>query len=266
MDALYNISKRKITRVNTHFKRFLIDKINWKNQLIAIKGARGVGKTTLLLQYIKLYLPKDDTVLYVSMDELFFMEHSLIELAEIFVQNGGKHLFLDEVHKYPNWSREIKLIYDRYAELQVVFTSSSILEIYKAESDLSRRAIPYILPEMSLREFIALESNIILPSYTLDELLKNHQDITSTILDKIKPLQHYNKYIKYGAYPYFKQGIEEYHQRLIQTINLIIEVDIMAVENISFLQITKIKKLLFAIATSVPFTPNISKLAAKVEL
>ncbi len=266
MDALYNISKSKITRINTHFNRFLIDNINWKNQLIAIKGARGVGKTTLLLQYIKLHLPKNDTVLYVSMDELFFMKHSLIGLAEIFVQNGGKHLFLDEVHKYPNWSREIKLIYDRYAELQVVFTSSSVLEIYKAESDLSRRAISYILPEMSLREFIALESNIVLPSYTLDELLKNHQDITSTILDEIKPLQHYNKYIKYGAYPYFKQGIDEYHQILIQTINLIIEVDIMAVENISFLQITKIKKLLFAIATSVPFTPNISKLAAKVEL
>jgi predicted AAA+ superfamily ATPase len=266
MNSLFNKSRAKIERIKTNFTRFLLTKINWGNQLIVIKGARGVGKTTLLLQYIKLNLPKDNTVLYISMDELFFIENNLVELAEEFTQNGGKHLFLDEVHKYPNWSREIKLIYDNYPDLQVVFTSSSILEIYKSESDLSRRAVSYTLPEMSMREFIELEAKIVLPSYRLDNILENHVAIASKILKKIKPILIFNKYNQYGAYPYFIQDIAEYQQKLINTINLIIEVDILAVENINFQQVTKIKKLLFAIATSVPFTPNISKIAEKVHI
>lgn len=264
MEKLFNISRSKIERTSLEFIRFLLQKINWSNQLISIKGARGVGKTTLLLQYIKLNLPKDDTVLYVSMDDLFFTDNNLIDLANEFVQNGGKYLFLDEVHKYQNWSREIKLIFDNFPELQLVFTSSSILEIYKSESDLSRRAVSYILPEMSFREYIELEKKIEFPTYSLDSILENHIEIAATIHQKIKPIKLFNLYNIYGAYPYFVQGIEDYQQKLINTINLIIEVDILAVKNIDFQQIIKIKKLLFAIATSVPFTPNISKIAEKV--
>lgn len=264
MKKLFSVSRSKIERTPTVFKRFLFKAINWNNQLISIKGARGVGKTTLLLQHIKLNLPKDDTVLYVSMDDLFFTDTNLIDLANDFVINGGKHLFLDEVHKYKNWSREIKLIYDNFLELQLVFTSSSILEIYQSESDLSRRAVSYMLPEMSLREYVELETKIKFPSYSLDEILKNHIQIATTIHQKIKPILMYNQYNKFGAYPYFIQGTEDYQQKLINTINLIIEVDILAVKNIDFNQIVKIKKLLFAIATSVPFTPNISKIAEKV--
>ena len=266
MEVLFNKSRINIERVTTNFKRFLHLNINWKNQLIAIKGARGVGKTTLLLQHIKLNLPKDETVLYISMDELFFTENSLISLAEKFTQNGGRHLFLDEVHKYPNWSREIKLIYDNHPELQVVFTSSSILEIYKSESDLSRRVVSYTLPEMSIREFVELKDGIKLPSFGLEDILQNHIKIASQISKKIKPLPIFNQYIKYGVYPYFMQGLDEYPQKLLNTINLIIEIDILAVENIDFQQITKIKKLLFAIATSVPFTPNVSKMATKIQI
>lgn len=266
MNDLFNISRIKINNTDTKFKRFLINEINWKNQLIAIKGARGTGKTTLILQYIKLNLPFSDETLYVSMDELFFTKNNLIGLATKFVQNGGKYLFLDEVHKYPNWSREIKLIYDTFPKLKVVFTSSSILEIFKSESDLSRRAVSYTLPEMSLREFIELETGIVLPSFTIDEIVLNHIQITSTILKEIQPIKYFNLYNKYGAYPFYKEGKEEYNQKLLQTINLIIEVDILAVENISFQQIIKLKKLLFAISSSVPFTPNIKKLAAKINL
>ncbi len=266
MVSLFNKSRTKIERTKTNFKRFLLSKINWDNQLIAIKGARGVGKTTLLLQHIKLNLPKDNSVLYISMDELFFTENNLIELAEEFSQNDGKYLFLDEVHKYPNWSREIKLIYDNHPDLKVVFTSSSILEIYKSESDLSRRVVSYTLPEMSIREFIELENSIKLPIYSLENILKNHVEIASEINQKIKPILTFNTYNQYGAYPYFTQGITEYQQKLINTINLIIEVDILAVENIDFQQVTKIKKLLFAIATSVPFIPNISKIAEKINI
>jgi len=266
MHSLLSKSRKKIERVSTDFTRFLLHKINWGNQLIAIKGARGVGKTTMLLQYIKQSLPKDDSVLYVSMDELFFMDSNLTQLADDFEKNGGIYLFLDEVHKYPNWSRELKLIYDNHPDLKVVFTSSSILEIYKAESDLSRRAVSYTLPELSMREFIELDQGIVLPTVQLEDILSKHIEISSTIIKKIKPIQTYNNYNRYGAYPYFKQGVEEFQQKLINTINLIIEVDMLAVENIDFVQITKIKKLLFAIATSVPFTPNVSKIAEKVNL
>ncbi len=264
MERLFLRSVAKIDRVNTYFTRFLLHKINWDNRLIAIKGARGSGKTTLLLQYIKLHLPLNESVLYISMDELFFIKNNLFELAEDFVLNGGRHLFLDEVHKYPNWSREIKLIYDSFPELKVVFTSSSILEIYKAEADLSRRAVGYILPEMSLREFIALDAGVNLPSYALQDILSNHIEYSGTILSRIKPISAFKRYNAYGAYPYFKLGKDEYEQKLINTINLIIEVDVLAVSNIDFQQVAKIKKLLFAIATSVPFTPNISKIAEKV--
>ena len=259
-------SRKKVERVSLKFSRIGIVNINWNNQLIVIKGARGTGKTTMLLQHIKKNHPKDNSVLYVSMDELFFMETNLVDLAENFEKIGGKYLFLDEVHKYPNWSREIKLIYDNQPELNVVFTSSSILEIYKAESDLSRRAISYTLPELSLREFIELHQEIVLPTFTLDEVLTNHIELTSVVLNKLKPLQAFNDYNEFGVYPYFKQGVYEYQQKLINTINLIIEIDMLAVENIDFIQITKIKKLLFAIATSVPFTPNITKIAEKVNL
>lgn len=266
MEQLFLKSIAKVERTETTFRRFLFEKINWNNQLVAIKGARGAGKTTLILQYIKLNLPLDESVLYISMDELFFIKSNLVELAEEFIQNGGKYLFLDEVHKYPNWSREIKLIYDNHPDLKVVFTSSSILEIYKAESDLSRRAVSYTLPEMSLREFIELDTGIKFPSYTLTDVLSSHVEYSSTIMREVKPIPIFKKYNIYGAYPYFKQGKEEYEQKLINTINLIIEVDILAVNNIDFQQITKIKKLLFAIATSVPFTPNISKMAEKIGL
>jgi len=266
MEQLILTSISKVQKVKTDFSRFLMDEIKWKNRLIAIMGARGSGKTTLILQYIKQNLHHPEEVLYVSMDELFFQENNLVELAHKFSLNGGKSLFLDEVHKYPNWSREIKLIYDNHPDLQVVFTSSSILEIYKSESDLSRRVVSYTLPEMSLREFLELSRDVKIPSYTLDEILTHHLEIVTQIIEKVKPIQVFHQYNEYGAYPYFNEGIEEYHQKLINTINLVIEVDILAVENIDFNQVTKIKKLLYAIATSVPFTPNVSKLAQRIQI
>ncbi len=266
MEQLIYSSISNIQRVKTGFLRFLIDKINWDNRLIAIMGARGTGKTTLILQYIKQKLHDLEEVLYVSMDELFFQENNLIDLAKKFSLNGGKYLFLDEVHKYPSWSREIKLIYDNHPDLKVVFTSSSILEIYKSESDLSRRAVSYLLPEMSLREFLELSINLRFPSYTLDEILANHLELSTQIVEKVKPVPAFTKYNKYGAYPFFNEGIEEFQQKLINIINLVIEVDILAVENMDFNQVTKIKKLLYAIATSVPFTPNISKLAERIQI
>lgn len=261
MDALLLRSQAKVQAVSLQFQRYLLKKINWENRLIAIKGARGSGKTTLLLQYMATTLPKDGSALYVAMDDLFFTDSKMLSLAEDFARAGGTHLLLDEVHKYPNWSREIKLIYDNLPELQVIFTSSSILEIYAAESDLSRRAITYDLKELSLREFIALEKQIILPELSLSDILTNHVEIARDINKDIKPVLLFNQYVRYGAYPYFSEDKETYLQRLLQTVNLIIDIDLNAVEYMSYEMLVKIKKLLRTIASSVPFTPNISKLS-----
>lgn len=263
MENLLLEFQQKINRTSLDFQRYLIKEIDWNNQLIAIKGARGSGKTTLLLQYAKQHLNLK-TSLFVSLDHLFFVENTLIDLAKDFSKMGGSHLLLDEVHKYPNWSRELKLIYDDVPDLKVIFTSSSMLEIYKSESDLSRRAVSYDLKEMSFREFIVFETGLVLKSHTLEDLLENHTEISNSILQHIKPIPLFIKYLEFGAYPYYKENSKLYHQKLINTINLIIEIDINAVDHISYDLIIKLKKLLFAIATSAPFTPNITKLSERI--
>lgn len=208
---------------------------------------------------------KEYTPLYVSLDNLYFLDNTLVSLAKEFVLQGGTHLFLDEVHKYPQWSRELKLIYDQFPKLKTVFTSSSMLEIYKGESDLSRRAVNYNLKELSFREFILFEKGYKLPKLALSELLENHGEMAKTIKKDLKnPVKDFKNYLNYGCYPYFLQGQNGYLQKLVRTISLIIEVDVNAIENIPYSNSIKIKKLLVAIAQSVPFTPNISKLSERL--
>lgn len=263
MEDLLLEFQAKVARIPLSIQRYLVHEIDLNNRLIAVKGARGVGKTTLLLQLAKLHLPLNAT-LYVSLDHVYFFENRLYDLAKQFSQFGGTHLLLDEVHKYPNWSREIKLIYDDFPELNVVFTSSSMLEIYKSESDLSRRAITYNLKELSFREFIAFETQKTFPVRSLSEILENHTAIATALLDEIKPLPLFEKYLKIGAYPYYKEHEGFYLQKLQNTINLIIEIDVNAVENLNYDTLVKLKKLLVSVASSAPFTPNITKLSEKI--
>lgn len=264
MEELIFLQEQLLKSIHTK-ERYLFNDINWDNRLIAIKGARGSGKTTLLLQRIRFKLPKDTSPLYVSLDNLYFLENTLIDLAKEFVLQGGTHLFLDEVHKYPQWSRELKLIYDQLPTLKTVFTSSSMLEIYKGESDLSRRSVNYHLKELSFREFIYFTKGYTLPIVTLEELLKDHKEIARTVIQDLQsPVKDFKEYLQYGCYPYYMEGRKEYPSKLIQTINLIIEVDVNAVENISYSDSRKIKKLLLAIAQSAPFTPNVSKLSERL--
>ncbi len=264
MEKLFNNSVKKIENVNLNFKRFLIDKINWNRRLIGIKGARGTGKTTMLLQYIKENLGFSDEVLYVSLDNIYFSEYKLVDLADSFAKTGGKYLFLDEVHKYPNWSREIKNIYDDYPELKIVFTGSSILEIDKSEADLSRRAVIYQLPVLSLREYISIKQAIKTNVYSLPEILENHKEIASEINKKIKPVKEFNNYKINGAYPFFMEAESEYSDHLERIINLILETDLPAVSSIDYSSVINLKKLLSVISESVPFKPNISKLSIKI--
>lgn len=264
MEKLFKLQEILLDNTSS-YRRYLSEKINWSNRLIAIKGARGSGKTTILLQQIKFNLLKEDIALYTSLDNLYFLENTLVDLAEDFVLQGGTHLFLDEVHKYPNWSREIKLIYDQFSKLKTVFTSSSMLEIYKGESDLSRRAVSYFLKELSFREFLYFDKKMTLPTYTLEEILKNHKEIAREIVTVLPtPIKEFKNYLEYGNYPYFLENKESYLFKLTQTVQLILELDLSAIENISYDDSRKIKKLLVAIAQSVPFTPNISKLSDRL--
>lgn len=263
MESLIIEFQEKVNKTSVAIQRYLISNIDISNRLIAIKGARGSGKTTLLLQLAKLNLPLNSS-LYVSLDHIYFFDNKLYDLAKQFSQFGGTHLLLDEVHKYPNWSREIKLIYDNFPDLNIIFTSSSMLEIYKAESDLSRRAISYNLKELSFREFIIFETKKVFPSYSFLTILEQHQSISSKISKEIKPLALFDKYLKIGAYPYYKENEKLYIQKLQNTINLIIEVDINAVEDLQYNTLVKLKKLLITVASSAPFTPNISKLSEYV--
>lgn len=263
MENLLFEFQTKVAHISLDIQRYLVHEIDLKNRLIAIKGARGTGKTTALLQIAKLHLPLKST-LYVSLDHIYFYEHKLYNLAKQFSLFGGTHLLLDEVHKYPNWSREIKLIYDNFPELAIIFTSSSMLEIYKSEADLSRRAVSYHLKELSFREFIQFETSQKLAPYSFPDILKNHNEIASQLSTKIKPLPLFEKYLKIGAYPYYKENENAYIQKLQNTINLIIEIDINAVEDVQYDTLVKLKKLLITIASSAPFTPNITKLSEKI--
>lgn len=263
MESLLLEFQSKISRISADIQRYLVYQIDLNNRLIAIKGARGSGKTTLLLQLARLHLPIEST-LYVSLDHIYFFDNKLYELAKQFSQFGGTHLLLDEVHKYPNWSREIKLIYDNFPELSVIFTSSSMLEIYKSESDLSRRAVTYYLKELSFREFVLFETKKAFRTYSLVNILEDHNRIANQIMAEIKPLPLFEKYLRIGVYPYYQENESLYIQKLQNTINLIIEIDINAVEDLQYETLVKLKKLLITIASSVPFTPNITKLSEKI--
>lgn len=266
MEKLISESLERINAIDLRFKRYLFYRINWNNRLIALKGSRGTGKTTLLLQYIKQNLTLDHTVLYIPLDHPYFYHNSLLELADKFVMLGGKFLFLDEIHKYPNWSREIKLIYDKHTKLKVTFTSSSILEISKGESDLSRRLVNYNLNELSLREYIELSKGIKIRPFSLNDILEKHTVISLEIKERISVIFELHNYLKHGAYPFFVEGLKEYPQKLLATLNQILENDLTSIYRIDYNMIVKMKKLLFAISSSSPFKPNISKISQRIEV
>lgn len=267
MEDLFDLYYKELRKTDLTFQRYLIHEINWESQLLAITGARGTGKTTMILQHIKQTFgntPKE--ALYVSADNIWFSGNRLFDLANNFEKQGGKYLFIDEVHKYENWSQEIKNIYDSFSNLKVVITGSSMLEIFKGNADLSRRAIHYGLHGMSFREFLKYDQNIEFDKFSLEEILQNHIEIAGSVIDKIRPLPLFNTYLKYGYYPYYKSDKQFYLSKLANTVNLILEMDVPSVQSIEMYSIRKIKKLLWIIAQSVPFTPNITTLAKDLEV
>lgn len=261
MEKLFRLSGRLIRSVSLDFQRYLFREIDWSDRMIAITGPRGVGKTTLILQYIRQNLPMDRQVLYISLDDLYFQYNLLSDLVEDFVAMGGRYLFVDEVHKYPNWSFEMKNIYDAYPELKIVFSGSSLLQIYKGQADLSRRVSVYQLSTLSFREFLYFKTNYQFPVLKMDEILHRHEELSQEVLQKVKPLYWMESFLQTGMYPFFTESTSRYEERLNQTLLQILEKDIAEVAELDFRHVRKIKQLLYVISTSAPFTPNISTLA-----
>ena len=254
MERLNEQFKRLIERTDVTHLRYLHSIIDWNNRLTAIVGARGVGKTTLILQHIKLFHKSQDT-LYVSADDLYFTENSLFNLATDFYKNGGKYLFIDEIHKYSDWSKELKMMYDNFNDLHVVFTGSSVLDVYKGSDDLSRRVLSYQLLGLSFREYLNMSQKLNLPVYSLDEIIANKVEIPGIE----HPLPIFKKYLSEGFYPFYEET--GYVERLKNTINLTLETDIPIFSKMNISTSQKLKQLLYIISQSVPFKPNFTKIA-----
>lgn len=259
MEQLYEFFNRKLKSTPTNFLRYKYERIKWDGRAFGIVGPRGVGKSTMILQHIKLNLDTADT-LYVSADHMYFSEHSLVDLADYFVKMGGKYLFIDEIHKYDDWSREVKQIYDSYEDLQIVISGSSILDIYKGMADLSRRLPIYEMQGLSFREYLRLFHGINVPVYSLNEILSHK----ATLPDVKHPLPLFKDYLRRGYYPFGRD--EEFDMELLQVINQTMEVDIPTHLQANVSSGKKLKSLLMVVSKSVPFKPVMQRLAEATEI
>lgn len=267
MQNIFQYSNSIIQQVGLEFNRYLFKEINWDSRLIEILGSRGVGKTTLMLQKAKiLNSKKANQAVYLSLDDKLMYSNSIVDIAEDLVKYGVRYLFLDEVHKYPpklkgfDWSAEIKSSYDRFPELSIIFSGSSVLKIYRGLGDLSRRKSSYRLAGLSFREYLALNKVLNYDSFQLDDIIEKHQDISSGITNQIKIIPHFKQYLKTGYFPFYNEDPSAYYSRLNNILNVILETDIPAVSEITFETSLKLKKLLAAIASTVPFVPNLLRL------
>ncbi len=263
MRALIEKSERSVEQVSLKYVRNQISWIDQNEKLIGIVGSRGVGKTTLLLQYLKLK-KYNESAIYISLDDLFFAENKLFDFIDGFVKNGGKYVFIDEVHHYDNWAIELKNIYDTFKNLKIVYTGSSLLKLSKGRTDLSRRSIVYNLPGLSLREYINITESTNFPAYTINEIVNNHLEISKSIWTKTLPIKKYNEYLKVGYYPFFLENPENYPQKLNNIILEILETDLPFIAGINYSNINKLKQLLYIISESAPFKPNIIKLSERI--
>lgn len=254
MEKLYELFYRKLKNTPVEFLRYKYNQIKWESRAFGLVGPRGVGKSTMLLQYIKQNLDTKDT-LYVSADNLYFAEHKLVDLADSFVKMGGKHLFIDEIHKYEGWSRELKQIYDSYDDLQLVISGSSILDIYKGMADLSRRMPIYEMQGLSFREYLRLFHGIDVPVYSMEDIL-THKAVINGIEH---PLPLFHDYLKRGYYPFGRDA--EFEIELMQVINQTMEIDIPMHIKANVSVGRKLKSLIMVVSKSVPFKPVMQKLA-----
>jgi predicted AAA+ superfamily ATPase len=265
MERFYRTHKYLVEHVHTHVRRQLMDEIDWEDRLIGIKGSRGVGKTTFLLEYAREKFGTDRSCLYINLNHFYFTQHNIVDFAREFNQRGGKTLIIDQVFKDPNWSRNLRAIYDSCPDLHVIFSGSSVMRLKEENPDLVDIVKSYNLRGFSFREFLNLIAGTDFPVYTLDEILKNHQQIAEEILSKVSPLDYFQDYIHHGFYPFYLEK-RNFSENLLKTMNMMIEVDILLIKQIDLKYLSKIRKLLYLIGVDAPCTPNISQLSTEIEI
>ena len=247
-------------------KRYLYKAMDWSPRCLGILGARGTGKTTMMLQYLSEHQHGSEKALYVAVDHPKFQNLSLYEFGREFSSYGGQILLLDEVHKYDNWAGHIKTLYDTCPDLQIIFSGSSILQLQDQDADLSRRAVMHTLHGLSFREFLFFELGVSFPVLDVEDILRDHVTQTRHILRQIKPLEHFRQYLQYGYYPFFLEGTDVYGLKLGQIINHVLEVDLPLIKQIDLRQVSKLKKLITFLAVNVPSKVNIQKLSSHTEI
>ena len=264
MDAFFRTHSYLVEHTNAPVRRCLMDEIDWNNKLIGIKGTRGVGKTTFLLQYAKeRYSSTDKQCLYVNMNNFYFQSRGIADFAGEFYRNGGKVLLIDQVFKQPDWSRELRRCYDNYPNLQIVFTGSSVMRLKEENPELNSIVKSYNLRGFSFREFLNLQTGLQLKPYSLEEILNNHEEITNQILSKVSPTKYFLDYLHHGFYPFFLEH-RNFSENLLKTMNMMTEVDILLIKQIELKYLTKIKKLFYLLALEGTKAPNISNLAKEI--
>lgn len=267
MEILFKKHRMLVSQVSLDLVREITHTIAWEKPLVAIRGSRGVGKTTLMRQYIRShYGTTAGEALYCVLDSMYFTDHSLLDLCERFHQMGGKHLFLDEVHKYPNWSKEIKEINDLYPDMRITFTGSSLIQILNADADLSRRVLAYTMEGLSFREYIHFYHHIALPVFSLEEILADPDTVCSKVNAMCRPLKLFGEYIRTGYYPFYDGDETEYYSRIENVVSFIIEQELVQCCGIDPSYTRKLKAMLMYLATNIPYEVSIAKLASYLEL
>ena len=265
MEAFFRTHRYLVEHVSAPVRRALMDEIDWNDRMIGIKGTRGIGKTTFLLQYAKEHFDIQDTkCLYVNMNNFYFQEHGIADFAGEFVKHGGRVLLIDQVFKQPNWSNELRKCYDKYPYLKIVFTGSSVMRLKDENPELNGIVKSYNLRGFSFREFLNLLTGNNFRPYTLEEILTNHEQIVKQILPRVSPTRYFQDYIHHGFYPFFQEH-RNYSENLLKTMNMMTEVDILLVKQIELKYLTKIKKLFYELAKEGPKAPNISNLAKDIK-
>ena len=264
METFYRTHSYLVELTNAPVRRDLMDEIDWNDRLIGIKGTRGVGKTTFLLQYAKEKFGTDHSCLFINMNNFYFSKYTLVEFAAEFVKRGGKVLLIDQVFKYPEWSHDLRACYEMFPTLKIIFTGSSVMRLKEENPELSGIVKVYYLRGFSFREYLNLQSGNCFRAYTLQEILENHEQIAKTILRNVKPLDYFQDYLHHGFYPFFLEK-RNFSENLLKTMNMMIEVDILLIKQIELKYLSKIKKLLYLLAVDGPVAPNVSQLATEIQ-
>ena len=264
MESFYRTHCHLVEHTHASIRRGLMDEIDWNDRLIGIKGTRGVGKTTFLLQYAKEKFGTDPSCLYINMNNFYFSQNSLVDFARKFVEDGGKVLLIDQMFKYADWSHDLRVCYNSFPDLRIVFTGSSVMRLKEENPELGGIVKIYYLRGLSFREFLNLQSGNSFRAYTLDEILKNHQEIARDVMKKVHPMSYFQDYLHHGFYPFYLEK-RNFSENLLKTMNMMIEVDILLIKQIEQKYLSRIKKLLYLLAVDGPSAPNVSQLATEIQ-